>query len=274
MPTSFSQQEIADILRHEERQSARPQPVTLGSVGVQVAQSLVAGLGAALLLGGGAALLGAPSDIAMQVGLTSAVLATGTGLVLRIVPDNKLATVNRMRRVQRTVLEAEFRKREAYRAIEQLEAQFEGERQQWRDALAELRNENKTLRAENNRYKEDKRPQNFVTSDDVSAAGDAAKIMEHWFTTLYTDGKGQVRGKWWSRNKAEAAGWAQTRHAAAVDLLQRAKVVGMNEKIPFVLPELATYDAALYRLNKYCDVSTQQPDVPQRQAVMSNEDDD
>ena len=95
MPTSFSQQEIADILRHEERQSARPQPVTLGSVGVQVAQSLVAGLGAALLLGGGAALLGAPSDIAMQVGLTSAVLATGTGLVLRIVPDNKLATVNR-----------------------------------------------------------------------------------------------------------------------------------------------------------------------------------
>ena len=41
---------------------------------------------------------------------------------VRIVPDNKLATVNRMRRVQRTVLEAEFRKREAYRAIEQLDA--------------------------------------------------------------------------------------------------------------------------------------------------------
>ena len=274
MPASFSQQEIADILRHEERHTARPQPVTLGSVGAQVAQALVAGMGAALLLGGGAMVLGAPSGIAMQIGLTTGVLAAGIGLMLRIIPDNKLATVQRMRRVQRTVIEAEFRKQQAYKAIEQLEAQFDAERQQWQHALAELRNENKVLRAENNRYKEDRLPQNYVTADDVSAAGDAAKIIEHWFATLYTDDRGQQRGKWWSRNKAVAAGWTQTRHAEAVDLLARAKVIGMNEKIPFVLPDLKTHDAALYRLNKYCDTATQAPDVPQRTTVMSNVDDD
>ncbi len=277
MPSSLSQDEIKSILQHEERQAARPQPVTLGSVGAQVAQSLVAGLGAALLLGGGAMMLGAPSGIALQVGLTSAVLATATGLALRVVPDNKLGTINRMRRVQRTVLEAEFRKQQAYKAIEQLEAQFAAETQQWQHALAELRNENKVLRAENNRYKEAQRSPNFTTKSNVQSevVGDATKILEHWFTTLgEPDASGYRRGEWWSRPKAMAAGWTKTRHEAATTLLDDAGVTGTNGRLTFVMPELRTLDAALFALNKYCNEAISEPSIPRRQDsyVESNSD--
>lgn len=268
MPTSLSQQEIAEILRHEERHATRPQPVTLGSVGAQVAQSLVAGMGAALLLGGGAMVLGAPSGIAMQIGLTSAVLASGVGLMLRIIPDNKLATVQRMRRVQRTVLEAEFKKQQAYKAIEQLESGFDAERQQWQHALAELRNENKTLRAENNRYKEAQRTPNFTTKSNVESevVSDATKILEHWFTTLRPpNAKGEVKGEWWSRPKSESAGWSRSRQPAAAELLKDAGIIDMNSTIPYVLPQYRTLDAALFALNKYCGEAAAEPDMPRRQ---------
>ncbi len=277
MPTSLSQQEIAEILRHEERHSARPQPVTLGTVGAQVAQALVAGMGAALLLGGGAMVLGAPSGIAMQIGLTSAVLASGVGLMLRIIPDNKLATVQRMRRVQRTVLEAEFKKQQAYKAIEQLESGFDAERQQWQHALAELRNENKTLRAENNRYKEAQRTPNFTTKSNVESevVSDATKILEHWFATLgEPDASGYRRGEWWSRPKAMAAGWTKTRHEAATTLLDDAGVTGTNGRLTFVVPDLRTLDSALFALNKYCSEAISEPSIPRRQSSYVESDSD
>ncbi len=268
MPASLSPQEIADILRHEERQTARPQPVTLGSVGGQVAQALVAGLGAALLFGGGAMVLGAPSDIALQVGLTTAVLATGIGLALRVVPDNKLGTINRMRRVQRTVLEAEFKKQQAYKAIENMEAQFAEEAQKWQHALTELRNENKVLRSELNRYKEAQRSPNFTTKSNVESevVSDATKILDHWFATLgEPDASGYRRGEWWSRPKAMAAGWTKTRHEAATTLLDDAGITGTNGRLTFVLPELRTLDAALFALNKYCNEAISEPSLPRRQ---------
>ncbi|MBK8800387.1 MAG: hypothetical protein IPM07_30720 [Anaerolineales bacterium] len=268
MPSSLSQDEIKSILQHEERQAARPQPVTLGSVGAQVAQALVAGFGAALLLGGAAMALGAPAGIVTQVALTAGVLATGIGMALRVIPDNKLATVDRIRRVQRTVLEAEFRKREAYKAIEQLEAQFTAETQKWQHALTELRNENKVLRAENNRYKEAQRSPNFTTKSNVAAevVNDATKILEHWFSTLgEADASGYRRGEWWSRPKAMAAGWTKTRHEAATELLEDADITGTNGRLSFVVPNLRTLDAALFSLNKYCSEAAAEPDMPRQQ---------
>ena len=268
MPSSFSQDEIKSILQHEERRAARPEPVTLGTVGAQVAQALVAGFGAALLLGGAAMALGAPAGIVTQVALTAGVLATGIGMALRVIPDNKLATVDRIRRVQRTVLEAEFRKREAYRAIEDLEAQFTAETQKWQHALTELRNENKVLRAENNRYKEAQRSPNFTTKSNVAAevVNDATKILEHWFSTLgEADASGYRRGEWWSRPKAMAAGWTKTRHEAATELLEDADITGTNGRLSFVVPNLRTLDAALFSLNKYCSEAAAEPDMPRQQ---------
>jgi len=268
MPSSLSQDEIKSLLQHEERRAVRPEPVTLSTVGAQVAQALVAGLGAALLLGGGSAAIGAPTSIALQVGLTSAVLATGIGLAMRVIPDNKLATINRMRRVQRTVLEAEFRKRQAYQAVQDLEAQYAGEIAKWQQALAELRNENKTLRAENNRYKEAQRSPNFTTRSNVAAevVSDATKILEHWFSTLgEADASGYQRGEWWSRPKAMAAGWTKTRHEGAATLLEDAGITGTNGRLSFVVPNLRTLDAALFALNKYCSEAAAEPDMPRRQ---------
>lgn len=268
MPAPLSPDEIKSILQHEERRAARPEPVTLGTVGAQVAQALVAGLGAALLLGGGAMVLGAPAGIVTQVAMTTGVLTIGIGLALRVVPDNKLATVGRMRRVQRTVFEAEFRKREAYRMLEQLEAQHAAEIKKWQDALTELRSENKSLRAENNRYKEAQRSPNFTTKSNVASevVSDATKILEHWFSTLRSpNAKGEVKGEWWSRPKSEAAGWGRSRQPAAVELLADAGIIDMNSTVPYVLPQFKTLDAALFTLNKYCGEAAAEPDLPRQQ---------
>jgi F0F1-type ATP synthase membrane subunit b/b' len=268
MPAPLSPDEIKAILQHEERRAARPEPVTMGGVGAQMAQAAVAGLGAALLLGGGAMVLGAPAGIAGQVALTAAVLATGIGLALRVVPDNKMATINRMRRVQRTVIEAEYRKREAYRAIEQLEQDHAAALQQMQYALAELRNENKALRSNLLRYQEAQRSPNYTTKSNVQSevVGDATKILEHWFSTLRSpNAKGEVRGEWWSRPKSEAAGWGRSRQPAAAELLADAGIVDMNGTVPYVLPQYKALDAALFALNKYCGEAAAEPDLQRRQ---------
>jgi hypothetical protein len=96
--------------------------------------------------------------------------------------------------------------------------------------------------------------------------GDAAKILEHWFSTLRPpNAKGEVKGEWWSRPKSEAAGWSRSRQPAAAELLEDAGIIDMNSTIPYVLPQFKSLDAALFTLNKYCGEAAQEPDLPRRQ---------
>ena len=53
--------ELADLLRSETHAQSKPPPVTLGSVLVGVLQSIAAGIGAALLVGGVLWVLQAPA---------------------------------------------------------------------------------------------------------------------------------------------------------------------------------------------------------------------
>lgn len=268
MPRELSRDELADYIRQAERNVSRPQPAPVSR---HFAESAMAGVGAALLFGVVPLVAGAPWSAAMQIGLTAGALALGTGLVLRIVPGDKMQTLRRLQAVQRTVVEAEFRKRQAYQAIERLEAEHAAQAAQLQHALAELRNQNRALQAELRRHQEARRSRNFVTRSKLAGEAEAAKILEHWFATLRTDSRGRVRGEWWSRNKATAAGWSQSTHAAAVDLLVEAGIVGMNEKLPFVLERFDSLDAALFALNKYCSESAAEPDIQPRQAIMSSE---
>ena len=254
----YTTDQLQAIIGDAQRDAARPQPVTLGTVGAQVAQSVLAGVGAALVVG---AVLSpfAPFDgVLMQAAATTLVLVTGGALAMRAVPGDKLATVRRIQAVQRMVIDAEFRKREAYKAIEAMEAERADDVAQWRAALAELRTENKELRSQLALTRDAQRSANFVTraTTDPQTIKDASTMLEHWFAF----------GAWLSRPKAMQAGWTKTRHEDASTLLLDAGISGLNGKLPFVLEQYKDLAAALYRLNTFCNLAAQEPDTPRRAA--------
>lgn len=273
MARQYSPDEINSLLHDAGREAQRPQPVTPSHVGAQLAQAGVAGLGAALLIGGGLYLLRAPADVLAQGALLAGVLTLGVALVWRAVPADKMAQFRRIQQAQRLVIEATFRKEEAYRRIVQLEQGHAAAAAEWQRALAELRQENKALRSDLLRYQEGARSQTFVTRSKVAAETlkDATAILEHWFATLRTDARGNTRGEWFSRPKAQAAGWTKTRHEAAAQLLLDAGVTGLNEKLPFVKPEFADAAAALYRLHTYTKQAATEPEMPRRSVYVESE---
>jgi hypothetical protein len=263
-PPPLSQSDLAAILRDEDRRAARPERVPVSRY---FAESLGVGVGVAALVGGVLWIVQAPGDVWLNATATAGFLALGVGLVRRFwQPTDREGYIGRLRQFQRAAAAHEKRLHAAYAAIEALEAETAAERRQWEAALVELRNENKVLRSQILRYKESQRSPNYTPRANANAgtAGDAAKIVEHWFAA----------GEWWSRPQAERAGWSQARHAAAVELLQDAGVVAKNGRKPFVVDAYRTLDAALFALNKFCDEATTEPDLPRTQAVMSNDDDD
>ena len=267
MTRRLSPADLADILRDTTHAQTKPQRTTAGDILVQLLKALAAGVGAAMLIGGALWLLGAPPDFLVNAAATTAVIVTGVVLLVQAVPSDKLLTVRRIQKVQAVVIDAEFRKRKAYQAIEQLEAQHAEVGREWQRALAELRNENKVLRAELLRYKEAGRTVAFVPRSKIAAeiVKDAETIIEHWFATLRPNSRGEMVGEWWSRPKAVAAGWTKTRHQDASKLLLDAGVSGINEKLPHILPTFADAGAALYRLHTYCEQASREPDMPRRQ---------
>ena len=273
MARRYSPDELDALLHESQRDATRPTPVTLGSIGAQMAQAGIAALGAAALVGGGLWLLGAPDAVLVQGPLLAGLLTLGGGLVIRVVPADKAAQFRRIQAVQRMVVDAEFRKRQAYAAIERLEAEHADAISEWQRAVNELRQENKALRSDVLRYQNERRTQTFVTRSAVAGetVKDATTILEHWFATLRTDARGVTRGEWLSRPKAMNSGWSKSRHEGAAQLLLDAGVTGINEKLPFVKPEFGDLSAALYRLHTYARQAATEPDMPRRDTYVEME---
>jgi hypothetical protein len=258
------------MLRTTEHAAARPAPPV--SMRAAAARGLAAGLGALLALGGGLYWTQAPLDTLTTVPLVAGVIVTGVVLLVSAIPSEKIApallTARRIQQVQATVNAAEFRKRKAYEAVVAQEARLaELER-----ALTELRNENKVLRSEKKIVTE--RTQNPRWTPRSKVDPDTRKraetILQHWYATLRTDARGNVRGEWWSRPKATAAGWTKTQHEDATQLLEDAELTGQNGLLPFVLPDVRDLASAVHRLDAYCREAEQEPVMP-RPYVEPNE---
>ncbi len=274
MARQYSPDELGAILHDAQRDVQKPAPVTMAHVGAQIAQAAIAGFGALLLVGGGMWALGAPLEPMVNAALTAGVLVLGGGLAVRALPSDKMATLRRIQTVQKFVIEAEFRKREAYRAIERLEAEHAETINECHRAITELRNENRTLRSEVRRYEETARTPTYVTRSNSGdqTVKDAGTILEHWYSTLKADARGNTRGEWWSRPKAQAAGWTKTRQEAAAQLLLDAGITGIDVKLPFVkMAEYPDLSAALYRLHTYTREAAREPNMPPRATYVEPE---
>lgn len=241
MARPLSPDELAALVRDAERSQNKPAPVTLGSVGVGVLLSLAGGAGAALLAGGGLWMLQAPGDVIFSTAATAAVIVTGVSLLVRAVPSDRLLTVRRLQQVQAAVNAAEFRKRKAYEAIEQLEADYEARIAELTRSLTEALQDARNARMELRRVQESVTAgtrRTFVprSNTDPQFVRDAQAILRHWFEA----------GAWYSRPKAVAAGWSEDRHAAAAQLLDDAGLIGKTGKLRVV--QAPSLDVALQRL--------------------------
>ena len=231
--------ELSDLLRTETHAQSKPPAVTLGSVLVGVLQSIAAGIGAALLVGGVLWMLQAPAAAIGNSAATVLVIVTGAALMVRAVPSDRLLTVRRIQQVQAAVNAAEFRKREAYKAIEALEADYEARIAELTRSLAEALQDARNARMELRRVQESvTRRTTFVPKSNVEpqVVRDAQAILRHWYEA----------GVWYSRPKAVAAGWSEDRHAAAVRLLDDAGLVGKAGKLREV--QAPSLDTALQKL--------------------------
>jgi predicted phage tail protein len=253
MARRYSPDELDALLHESQRDATRPTPVTLGSIGAQVAQAVIAGVGAAALVGAGLWLLGAPGAVLAQGPLLAALMVTGAGLVIRVVPADKAAQFRRIQAIQRMVVEAEFRKRQAYAAIERLEGEQAARLAEMQRALNEAHTDLRNARMELRRAQEAAAPRRaFVAKSNVDPqiVRDAQTIIRHWFDA----------GAWYSRPKAVAAGWSEDRHAAAVRLLNDAGLVGKAGKLREV--SASSLDDALRRLAEWRDSAETQPVIP------------
>ena len=278
MARQYNPDEINALLHDAGREAQRPQPVTPSHVGAQVGQSALSGLGAILLVGGGLYLLRAPADVLAQGALLAGVLVLGAALVWRAVPENKMTQFRRIQQAQRLVIEATFRKEEAYRRIVQLEQGHAVKIASLEKSLLALRNQNNILRMENDELRERLNPQsaNHVTMEEKNPDNreKAAFILGRWFATLRTNERGETVGDWYSRRDAERANWTQDQHADAVGLLKRAGIVTPRGNFYRVIGDYPDLPSALHRLDTYYAEMTRGVVLPKprRSYVDSNED--
>ena len=278
MARQYSPDEINSLLHDAGREAQRPQPVTPSHVGAQLAQAGVAGLGAALLIGGGLYLLRAPADVLAQGALLAGVLTLGVALVWRAVPADKMAQFRRIQQAQRLVIEATFRKEEAYRRIVQLEQGHAAQVAALEKSLLALRNQNNMLRMENDELRERLNPQSarHVTMEEKNPDNreKAAFILGRWFATLRQNERGETVGDWFSRRDAERANWTQDQHADAVGLLKRAGIVTPRGNFYRVASDYPDLPSALHRLDTYYADMTRGVVLPKprRSYVDSNDD--
>lgn len=242
MTRRLSPADLADILRDTTHAQAKPPRTTAGDVLVLVLKALAAGVGAAMLIGGGLWLLGAPTEIVGNSAATTAVIVAGTVLLVQAVPSDKLLTVRRIQKVQAVVIDAEFRKRQAYQAIEQLEERID----ELQRALDRMTQERDNAVLEKKRAVDQLRSateKTFVRASNTESqvVGDAHELLRHWF--------GSNETKWFSRAVANEFGWSDKRHKAAQQLLVDSGVVVVNEKRPRVL--VRPLNAAIRAVNDH-----------------------
>ncbi len=253
MARRYSPDELNEILHGAQRDAAKPAPVTAAHVGAQVAQAAIAGAGAALLVGGGMWLMGAPVAAMVNGAFTAGVLVLGGGLAVRALPSDRMATFRRIQQAQRFVVEAEFRKREAYRAIERLEAEHADRMAEMQRALNEAHTDLRNVRVELRRAQESAQARStFVqrSNTEPQVVRDAQTVIRHWFDAR----------AWYSRPKALQAGWSEDRHNAAVRLLNDAGLVGKSGNLRSITA--GSVDEALRRLNDWRTAAETPPVMP------------
>lgn len=267
----------AQIERLAARQADAIQapPRTAGSVLVALLVAGVGGLAVAGVLAGILSALGAPGDIILVWSGRSGLLGACLYLAAWALPVSKAQSLRWYAEAQEAVKVAEFRKLEAYREliavraekdaeISELRAEKDARIKELEAALSELRSTNKVLRSEKKIISE--RAQNPRWTPRSNVAPDthrnAETILQYWFATLKPDSRGNVRGEWWSRNKATAAGWTKAQHEEAAQLLEDAALTGQNGLLPFVLPDVRDLADALHRLDEYCREAEAEPVMP------------
>lgn len=258
-----------DRLTERQVEAIQAPPRTVASVLVGLLVAGVGGLAVAGLLFGVLSALGAPAYILLEWSGRGGLLAACLYLAMWALPLGKATQLRWWREAQRTVQLAEFHKLEAYREIVALRAAHAAEVAALNAALAELRGTNKVLRSEKKIITERVQNPRWTPRSNVSpeTRKDAETVLQHWFATLRTDAKGAVRGEWWSRPKAVAAGWTKTRHEEAAQLLEDAELTGQNGLLPFVLPDVRDLADALHRLDAYCHEAEQEPAMPNYNAT-------
>ena len=257
MTRELSPAELAEMVRGSDRAAAKPQAVTPAVVGGQVLQALAAGAGAAAVVGGLLAAAAAPWEPLAQWSLTTGVIVAGFGLLMRAIPADRILSAQRLRMVQETVIAAEFRKRKAYEAIEQMEARI-GDLQRALDRMTQERDAAVLAKKSAVDQLQAATTRNFVRASNTEArvVSDAHEMLRHWF------GSGET--KWFSRATANDFGWSDKRHKAAQQLLVDSGVVVINEKRPRVM--VRPVDLAIRTVNDHVAKvdSVYMPEAPAR----------
>lgn len=258
---TYSPQEMADIASYLDKQVARPERMPSGDV---AARAGLLGMGAMFVTGGAAWLMQMPWEYALQICGLSFMFTTGAA-IWWIMPTDKRENAVRFRRMMQTCELERSKKMMAYAAIQRLETQ-----------VANQANELATLRAKKNAAPaaEPQYSDNFTPAADVAGENvdNAVTILRYWFDTLTRQPDGTVRGQWYSRPTAESAGWSQNEHRDAVQLLDDAGMIGRNGKRTYIVPRFDDYAVALEHFNNFCDSKRREPELPQPQRIMSNDD--
>lgn len=258
---TYTPQEIADVASYLDKQVARPERVPASDV---TARAGLLGIGAILVTGGAAWLFQMPWEYALQICGLSFMFTTGAA-IWWIMPTDKRENAARFRRMIQTCEVERTKKLAAYAAIQRLET-----------TVANQANEIATLRAQRSAAPavEPEYSDNFTPIADTRGENieRAQTILHYWFDTLRTRQDGRTVGEWYSRAIAARAGWTQDEHAAAVLFLEDAGLVGTNGKLKFVFPQFDTYAAAVDHFNNFCNRARREPELPQQQRIMSNDD--
>jgi len=224
-----------------------PAPVT--SVGDMIVRALGVGVGAACLTCAGAWLLQLPADTIGKASGVAFLVTTGAALPWL------LLSVEAWRKMGRSVRLERAKKLAAYDAIRRLEYTVADQR----ETISRLQSQRTTPQPAT--------PANLVLSHNVAPDNTecALRILNHWFDT----------GTWYSRRLAKDGGWPQPTHDAAIRLLKDMGMVAHEPgKVPSVLPRFGNKGQALEHFNNFCDKVLTGPQLPGRNTVMSNEDDD
>jgi hypothetical protein len=253
---TYTPQEIADVASYLDKQVARPERVPASDV---TARAGLLGIGAILVTGGAAWLFQMPWEYALQICGLSFMFTTGAA-IWWIMPTDKRENAARFRRMIQTCEVERTKKLAAYAAIQRLET-----------TVANQANETPLKKAQ----RPCREPETATTGDCLSRGENierAQTILHYCFESLRTRQDGRTVGEWYSRAIAARAGWTQDEHAAAVLFLEDAGLVGTNGKLKFVFPQFDTYAAAVDHFNNFCNRARREPELPQQQRIMSNDD--
>lgn len=227
--------DLNDLIVATQARTHRPR-ITPREAGGQALQSLLGGLGAGVAVSAVMAFFGAPWIV--EAGLVVAAVAGGSVMFVRSCLDEwldmgklsgvydtaKRAVESAQRQAKESVEEKSKRLAFACTELDRLEAEVDE-----RDVtIARLLRDHELTQLELARLKDQLRPKSWTPAVDPNAGvkADAMEIVTYYF---------QSGGKWYSRVKAEEAGWTAKRHAKAQAMLIQAGVMRINVKQPQML---------------------------------------